>query len=98
ALRTAFEAGVVPMPTWFEAARDPVIGAAISRIQYEPAEPWTVARLARVAGVSRARFAKRFHELVGRPPMTFVTAWRMTLAADLLRAPDATVSRVAAQV
>ena len=47
-------------------------------------------------GVSRAALARRFHELVGEPPMTFLTGWRLALAADLLREPGATVGSVAA--
>jgi AraC-like DNA-binding protein len=48
--------------------------------------------------VSRAALARRFTELVGEPPMTFLTGWRVALAADLLREPDTTVGAVARQV
>jgi AraC-like DNA-binding protein len=34
--------------------------------------------------VSRSTLAKRFADLVGEPPLTYLTRWRMTLAADLL--------------
>ena len=64
-------------------------------MQNEPAEPWTVATLANAVGISRALLARRFHELVGAPPMSFLTSWRMALAADLLVAGDATVGAVA---
>ena len=50
------------------------------------------------ARVSRATRARRLTELVGEPPMTFLTGWRLALAADLLREPDATVGAVARQV
>ena len=50
------------------------------------------------SGVSRAALARRFSELGGEPPMTFLTDWRLALAADLLREPDATVGSVARQV
>ncbi|MFC7642026.1 helix-turn-helix transcriptional regulator [Streptosporangium lutulentum] len=63
-----------------------------------PAHPWTVSTLATGAGVSRAALARRFAELVGEPPMTFLTGWRLALAADLLRERDATVGAVARQV
>ena len=42
--------------------------------------------------------ARRFTELVGDPPMTFLTDWRLSLAADLLREPGATLGSVAHQV
>ena len=48
--------------------------------------------------MSRAALARRFNELVGEPPMAYLTSWRITLAADLLREPGATVGSVAPQV
>ena len=67
-------------------------------MQHHPEHPWTVAELADRAGVSRAAFARRFTELVGEPPMAFLTGWRIALAADLLLEPDATIASVARQV
>jgi AraC-like DNA-binding protein len=60
--------------------------------------PWTVATLAAETGVSRASLARLFTELVGEPPMTYLTGWRLALAADLLREPDATLGTVARRV
>lgn len=77
---------------------DPIAGAALRLMHDDPAHPWTVASLAARVGVSRALFARRFTELVGEPPMTYLTAWRLALAADLLRGPDGTVASVARQV
>ena len=48
--------------------------------------------------MSRAALARRFNDLVGEPPMAFLTGWRIALAADLLLEPDATVGSVAAKV
>ncbi|MCD5311659.1 helix-turn-helix transcriptional regulator [Kineosporia babensis] len=62
------------------------------------ARAWTVESLAAEVGVSRAGLARRFRELVGEPPMAFLTHWRLTLAADLLRSPDLTLAAVARQV
>jgi AraC-like DNA-binding protein len=85
-------------PGWYRAYADPVVGRALRLLHHEPARPWTVASLARAAGVSRAALARRFNELVGEPPMTFLTGWRIALAADLLREPGATVGSVAEKV
>lgn len=85
-------------PAWFRAAGDPIVGAALRLMHDDPAHPWTVASLAGRVGVSRALFARRFTELVGEPPMTYLTSWRLALAADLLRDPDGTVTSVARQV
>ena len=50
-------------------------------------------------GVSRSTLAKRFADLVGEPPLTYLTRWRMTLAADLLvEQKSATVAEVARAV
>ena len=49
-------------------------------------------------GVSRAALARRFNDLLGQPPMAFLTEWRLALAADLLVEPTVTVQNVAAQV
>jgi AraC-like DNA-binding protein len=95
ALRAAFAAQTVAVPAWFRADADPVIGRVIRMMHNDPAHPWTVAELAAAAGVSRASLARRFHEVVGEPPMAFLTGWRMALAADLLLADGATVTAVA---
>ncbi len=85
-------------PPWYRALGDPVVGQAVRLLHHDPAHPWTVAGLAAKTGVSRAALARRFTELVGEPPMAFLTGWRLALAADLLRESDATVGAVARQV
>ncbi|MDR2986158.1 MAG: AraC family transcriptional regulator, partial [Nocardiopsaceae bacterium] len=97
-LRAWFSRNQAEAPGWYRAQRDPVVGRALRVMQNNPAHPWTVATLAREIGISRAALARRFAELVGEPPMTFLTAWRLALAADLLREPGATISAVAQQV
>ena len=98
ALRRWFAGLGAKAPAWYRAHGDPVVGRALRMLLNHPAQPWTVAALARHAGVSRAALARRFTELVGEPPMTLLTTWRMALAADLLREPGATVASVARQV
>ncbi|MEW9553993.1 AraC family transcriptional regulator [Nonomuraea sp. NPDC050783] len=85
-------------PAWYRAMGDPVVGRALRMLHNNPAHPWTVAALAAEVGVSRASLARRFTELVGEPPMSFLTDWRLALAADLLREPDATIGSVARKV
>ena len=75
-----------------------MIGRALRMLHNNPAHPWTVATLAAETGVSRASLARYFAELVGEPPMSYLASWRLALAADLLREPDATVGAVARQV
>ncbi|WP_432589019.1 AraC family transcriptional regulator [Streptomyces sp. HD1123-B1] len=97
-LRSWFSRPDADAPAWFRALGDPVVGPALRLLQGHPAHPWTVAALAARTGVSRAALARRFTALVGEPPMAYLTGWRLSLAADLLREPDATLASVARRV
>jgi AraC-like DNA-binding protein len=85
-------------PAWYRASSDPIVGPALELMHNNPAHPWSVASLAAQVGASRASFARRFADLVGEPPLTYLTNWRLDLAADQLAATDATVGRVARAV
>lgn len=97
-LREWFARPEADPPEWYRALGDPVVGRALRLLHDEPARPWTVASLAREAGVSRATFGRRFTELVGEPPMSYLTGWRLSLATDLLERTDATVESIAQEV
>jgi AraC-like DNA-binding protein len=97
-LRAWFAGGGSRTPRWWAGQTDPVLGPVLSVLQSNPAHPWTVVELARVAGLSRAAFARRFTTVLGEPPMAYLTRWRILLAADLLMEPDATVASVALRV
>jgi AraC-like DNA-binding protein len=98
ALRAWLTGPEAQAPAWYRAQSDDVVGAAIRLLQEYPARQWTVASLATAVGVSRAVLARRFTDLVGAPPMTYLAQWRLALAADLLREPTATISKVAREV
>ena len=97
-LRAWFARPEAKEPAWYRSQGDPVVGTALRLIHTDPARSWTVEGLAREVGVSRAALARRFNDVVGEPPMTFLTGWRLALAADLLCEPDATVGTVASKV
>lgn len=97
-LRTWFDRPGAHAPAWYTAMADPVVGRALRLLHDDPAHHWTVAALADKCGVSRASLARRFTALVGEPPMAYLTDWRITLAADMLRDPDTTVGAVAHRV
>ena len=97
-LRAWFARPDARAPGWYRAYGDPVVGRALRLMYHNPARPWTVAALADATSVSRASLARRFKDLVGEPPMTFLTSWRIALAADLLREPGTTIGAVATQV
>lgn len=77
---------------------DPRVAPAVRLIHDDYARPWTVAELARAAGLSRSAFFERFEQTVGMPPMAYLLAWRMTVARDLLRRHDVGVAEVAERV
>ncbi|MFI7469739.1 helix-turn-helix domain-containing protein [Nonomuraea sp. NPDC049646] len=54
--------------------------------------------LGRRARLSRAAFSRRFTQFVGRPPLSYLTWWRLSTAARMLRDSDAALSTVAAAV
>ncbi|MFE4699913.1 AraC family transcriptional regulator [Streptomyces sp. NPDC056738] len=98
ALRAWFSRPEAAAPAWYQALADPVVGRALRLLQDDPARPWTVAALAAGTGVSRAALARRFGELVGEPPMTYLTGWRLASAADRLRESDDTLETIARHV
>ncbi|MGW7685641.1 AraC family transcriptional regulator [Kribbella sp. NPDC054772] len=98
ALRAWCASPEAKLPSWYEALTTAGVGDALRLIHEDPARRWSVAELASKVGLSRATFAARFTTHVGQPPLTYLTAWRMTLAADLLRTTTATIATVAHQV
>jgi AraC-like DNA-binding protein len=97
-LRAWFSRPGAEKPAWYRAQSDPLVGQALRLLHNNPAHPWTVAELASRVGVSRAALARRFSELVGETPMAYLTSWRLSRAAELLREPSLTLGAVARQV
>jgi len=98
---------IAVLKEWFarpearEAARvqgDLLVARALKAMHRDPAHPWTLESLASEIGASRASLARRFNDVVGEPPMTFLKNWRLSLAADLLRDPGESVGTVAEKV
>lgn len=67
------------------ALRDPSTAAALGAMHQRYDAPWTVASLAEEVGLSRSVFAARFTQLVGEPPLGYLTRLRMQKASTLLR-------------
>ncbi|MEU1273257.1 AraC family transcriptional regulator [Streptomyces sp. NPDC005799] len=85
-------------PGWSAALADPAVSAALSAMHEAPARAWTVEELGRQARLSRAAFARRFTALVGEPPLTYLTWWRLSVAARLLKESDASLESIAQHV
>ena len=97
-LRTWFAGRADQAPGWFRAQSDPAVQQVLSLLHQQVAHPWTVEELAARVGLSRAALGRRFTAVLGEPPMSYLAAWRLALAADLLVASDATIAAVARQV
>jgi AraC-like DNA-binding protein len=83
---------------WLAAVRDRQIGRALALLHGYPAEPWTIASLARRVALSRSSFAGKFTELMGEPPLHYLTRLRIDAAARLLHSSDDKSSAIAAAV
>jgi AraC-like DNA-binding protein len=83
---------------WLAGLRDEVVGRVLTLLHGRPGDPWTLADLAREAASSRSSLAKRFAELVGQPPMQYLTQWRMQVAANLLAQTGGKVAAIGAEV
>jgi AraC-like DNA-binding protein len=84
--------------SWLGALRDPGIARALTVMHSNPAAPWTIASLARETSLSRATLTRRFTSLVGEPPLSYLTRWRMDVAAQRLRETNDAVSAIARRV
>jgi AraC-like DNA-binding protein len=80
---------------WLSGLSDERIGRALNAMHLDPTRAWTVESLAETAAMSRSIFSNRFTAAVGIPPLRYLTSWRLTIAADLLRAGKLKVTEVA---
>jgi AraC-like DNA-binding protein len=83
---------------WLAGLRDPLVGRALTLLHARPAHPWTLEELASQAATSRSALADRFTQIVGCPPIQYLTQWRMQIAAKLLADPSVKVAAVAHDV
>ncbi|MFI5801348.1 AraC family transcriptional regulator [Streptomyces sp. NPDC051561] len=93
-LRNWFDRAGADAPNWYRGLADPVLAPALQAFHERPAEAWTVASLATRSGVSRALFAKRFTQLMGRPPLAYLTEYRMDEAQTLLTDTDLSIAQI----
>jgi AraC family transcriptional regulator, alkane utilization regulator len=83
---------------WLLALRDKALAAALAAMHRQPGRDWSVPELAEVAHLSRSAFAERFTQLIGVPPLTYLTQYRMRVAAWKLAHSSLSVAQVATQV
>jgi AraC-like DNA-binding protein len=83
---------------WLSALSDRGLAHSLALIHADPAEAWTVDKLAKLARMSRASFARRFTQRIGTSPLAYVAARRLDLAARLLRETDQPLGEIASAV
>jgi len=79
------------------ALADSGLSRALLAMHADPQSPWTVDGLARVSGLSRTGFAKKFVENVGLTPMEYLTQWRLMKARQMLRTTELGLEEIAAR-
>src|SRR5580765_8234773 len=83
---------------WLAGARDSEVGKTLALMHRNPAHPWTIASLAKEAGVSRSVLAERFRHYLNEPPMSYLTRWRLQLGAQMLASTSYSVAQIGAEV
>jgi len=83
---------------WLTAARDPIVGKSLGLLHSRIAHPWTISELADEVGLSRSALVERFTRYLSEPPMTYLTRWRLELAARSLERTSRGVVDIAADV
>ncbi len=80
---------------WLRGLRDPQVGRALALIHRDIGAPWSAETLAREVGLSRSAFMDRFRELIGVPPIRYLTIWRLRTARLQLRETGKSVGQLA---
>jgi AraC-like DNA-binding protein len=83
---------------WLAGARDPIVGKSLGLLHSRVGYPWTIADLAGEVGISRSALVERFTRYLSEPPMTYLTRWRLQLAARSLENTPRGVAEIAAEV
>lgn len=83
---------------WLAGLRDPLVGRALRALHAAPCRHWTVEELAAATGSSRSSLATRFREMIGEPPMHYLTRLRMQLAARQLTERSCSLASLAGEL
>jgi AraC-like DNA-binding protein len=83
---------------WLAGARDSIVGKSLGLLHGRIAHPWTIADLADEVGISRSALVERFTRYLAEPPMTYLTRWRLQVAARSLEKTSRGVAEIAADV
>jgi AraC-like DNA-binding protein len=88
--------GLPPEQTgWLAGLRDRFVGRTLALLHERPSHRWTIDELGDAVGLSRSALHERFVQLVGQPPMQYLTQWRMQVASQLLLQSTQNVASIA---
>jgi transcriptional regulator GlxA family with amidase domain len=90
--------GLPAQSGWLAGARDPIVGRSLALLHGRVAHPWTIADLADEVGISRSALVERFSRYLSEPPMTYLTRWRLQLAAESLKGTSRGVADIASEI
>src|SRR6185436_9539071 len=94
-LRRHVEATPPGATGWIAGLDDRYVGRALALMHGKPGENWTVEKLARQVGLSRSALAERFAQVLGEPPIAYLSDWRLRLAARTLAETRRTIESIA---
>ena len=97
-LRTHIESLPETSDSWLLAMREPYLSKALTVMHNKPSHGWTTHELANEAGMSRSSFTERFRETVGVPPLTYLTKYRLRIAAHHLRLQQSSIGQISEMV
>src|SRR5262249_16407991 len=83
---------------WLAGMRDPIVGKSLGLLHSRIAHPWTIPDLPDDAGISGSALVERFTRYLSEPPMTYLTRWRLQLAARSLEKTSRGVAEIAADI
>lgn len=85
-------------PGLLSGLQDQGIARALEAFHSDVAKGWTLNKLSRLARMSRSLFARRFHKIIGKPPLEYMIDWRMAIAKDALAHGSSTMEQVAERI
>lgn len=80
------------------ALRDPALARVLRAMHADVRANWTVAELAKIAGMSRSSFAARFAEGLGCGAIEYRSRWRRAFAKDALMRGAKSLDRIADEI
>lgn len=93
-LRTYIESLPERAENWLLAMRDPYLSKTLAILHDSPDHKWTTHELAEKVGMSRSSFTQRFKNIMGVPPLTYLTTYRLCLAARQLRLQHNSIGQI----